>query len=401
MGTCRRSITVLAFFLSMALTMPSVLYAQKVRIGLFDSNQINTFVFNCIDGGYKVFGDSVFSREIKSGELVYISMMGDRLVLMDGELHFGTFNQLTINESVANSTFRLKLVDPIKEPRNYTGDLEINRFHGNIQLINELPVDLYIAGVVEAEGGSASPVEFYKAQAILCRSYTIKNWEKHPGQNFNLCDNTHCQAFHGMSDENPLIYDAVLATHGLVLVDLNSAIVSAIFHSNSGGETQRAADVWSSGDDYLQAVVDPFSEGQRSAKWEKAMSLNEWTEYLKRHSKADISKLSPEQLLIRQDHRKKYFILGTDSLRLADIRSDFQLKSTFFSMTLQNDSIQIHGKGYGHGVGMSQEGAMEMARQDYSASDILRFYFYDVKVVELADVPVESLPETFQFFFSR
>ena len=382
--------------LSAALTLPSVLSAQRVRVGLFDNAQINTFVFNCIDGGYKVFGDSVFSREIKGGELVYVSMMGDRLVMMDGDLHFGTFNSLTINESAAGSTFRLKLVDPIKEPRNYSGSLEINRFHGNVQLINELPLDEYLAGVVETEGGSASHAEFYKAQSILCRSYAILNWEKHPGQNFNLCDNTHCQAFHGMSDENPLIYEAVLATHGLVMVDINSAIVSAIFHSNSGGETQRAADVWSSGSDYLQAVVDPFSEGQRNARWEKSIGMIDWKNYLAQRSKTDISKLAADQLLIRQEHRKKYFILGSDSIRIADVRSDFQLKSTFFSMELKDDSIQIHGKGYGHGVGMSQEGAMEMARQDYSASDILRFYFYDVKVVELSDVPVEALPETFR-----
>jgi len=375
---------------------PTSLSAQKVRIGLFDDSQIKTFVFNCINGQYVVFGDSVFSREIKAGELVYVSMMGDRLVLMDGELHFGTFNYIEFNESLANSSFRLKLVDPIKEPRNYEGELRISRFHGSIQLCNELELDNYLAGVVQAEGGSSATAEFYKAQAILCRSYAIKNWEKHPGQDFNLCDNTHCQAFHGMCDENPLIQDAVLATHGLVLVNSSSLIASAIFHSNSGGETQRASDVWSSGEDYLQAVVDPFSDKQRNARWETSMSTAKWKEYLSQHTKSDISKLPDDLLLIRQDHRKKYFILEKDSLRIADIRSDMNLRSTFFSMEIKNDSLLIHGKGYGHGVGMSQEGAMEMARQDYSASDILSFYFYDVKIIELSDVPESELPEGFR-----
>ena len=396
MGTGRKIILFLSIAFIWSGFSASSLFAQKVRIGLFDNSQVKTLVFNCIDGQYSVYGDSVLSREIKSGELVYISMMGDKLVLMDGELHFGTFNNLEINESAANSSFRLKIVDPIKEPRNYEGDLRISRFHGSIQLVNEVPLDNYLAGVVESEGGSTALPEFYKAQAILCRSYAIKNWDKHPGQDFNLCDNTHCQAYHGRSDENPNIQDAVLATHGLVLVNSSSELVSAIFHSNSGGETQRAADVWSSGEDYLQAVVDPFSEKQRSASWETTILLEAWKQYLTNHNQNDISKLTNDQLLVKQDHRRKFFVVGKDTLRLVDIRADLNLRSTFFSMELVNDSIVIHGKGYGHGVGMSQEGAMEMAKQDYSASDILRFYFYDVNIIELSDVADSELPEEFR-----
>jgi stage II sporulation protein D len=396
MGAGIKSIIIIIFFLAGIAIFPAKLLAQNVKIGLFDDQPVNTFVFHCTEGNYNVYGDSVFNRIIREGELVYISMMGNRLVLMDGDLHFGTFNQLKITESSSNSTFRLKLVDPIREPRNYCGNLEINRFHGKVQLINELPLDTYLAGVVEAEGGSAAPVEFYKAQAILCRGYTVKSWEKHPGQNFNLCDNTHCQSFLGMNDENPAIFDAVLSTHSLVLADQNYSIVSAIYHSNSGGETQRAEDIWNGGEEYLQAVVDPFSEGLRSAVWKESISLIEWKNYLSAHCKSDFSKFSDEKLMIKQAHRKKYFLIGEDSIRLTDIRADLKLRSAFFSMELQNDTIHINGKGYGHGVGISQEGAMEMARQGYSYSDILRFYFYNVQIVELGDVPVSELPAGFR-----
>jgi stage II sporulation protein D len=396
MGTGKRSIILLSFFLGAVSLFTQGLSAQKVRIGLFDNQEIKTLVFHCIEGKYLVYGDSLPSREINKGDLVYISMMGEKLVLMDGDLRFGIFNKLEIRETSLSSYFRLKLVDPVREPQNYSGKLEINRFLGNIQLINELFLDEYIAGVVEAEAGSTAITEFYKAQAILCRSYAIKGWEKHPGQNFNLCDNTHCQAYYGMSDENPAIPDAVLSTHGLILADQKSNIVAAIFHSNSGGETQRASDVWSSGDDYLQAVLDPFSEGLRNARWEKSISMTEWKAYLSKKSKADLNQLTDQQLMIVQDHRKKYFIVGGDSLRLADIRSDFDLRSTFFSMENQNDSILLHGRGYGHGVGMSQEGAMEMGRQGYSYSDILRFYFYNVQIIELTNVAESALPDSFE-----
>ena len=387
---------IFAIFLAGALLFRQTLSAQNVRIGLFDNQEIKTFVFHCIEGKYSVYGDSVLSREIKKGELVYVSLMGEKLVLVDGDLHFGTFNRLEIKEAGENCNFRLKIVDPVREARNYCGKLEINLFLGTIQLINELPLDVYLAGVVETEAGSTATAEFYKAQAILCRSYALKNREKHPGQNFNLCDNTHCQAFNGISNENPGIPEAVYATHDMVLADENSQIVKAIFHSNSGGETQRASDVWNSGEFYLQSVLDPFSEKQRNALWEKTISLGQWKEYLTRHCKTNISKLADQQLLIRQDHRKKFFIVGTDSLRIVTIREDLDLRSSFFSMEIQNDSILIHGKGYGHGVGMSQEGAMEMGRQGYSYSDILRFYFYNVQIIELADVPELGLPGDFR-----
>lgn len=386
----------LCFLIGGMILLPHKILAQNVRIGLFDNEKIITLVFHCTEGSYHVFGDSVFSRDIKKGELVYLSLMGERLVLMDGDLNFGMFNQLKIKESVSNSTFRLKLVDPILEPRNYCGNLEVNRFHGSVQLINELPIDNYLAGVVESEGGPVANVEFYKAQAILCRTYAIKSWNKHPGQNFNLCDNTHCQSFMGMSDENPAIHDAVLSTHSLILADQSFQLVTAIFHSNSGGETQRASDIWNRGEDYLESVIDPFSLGLRNSEWKKSISIEEWRNYLTRNCKSDVSRYSNEQLLINQVHRKKHFILGTDSIRLSDIRNDFSLKSGFFSMVLQGDSILLNGKGYGHGVGMSQEGAMEMSRQGFTYSDILRFYFNNVQIIELGDVPLSGLPEGFK-----
>jgi hypothetical protein len=149
MGTGRRirNLFILLYFAGFFITKIS---AQNVRIGLFDDEQVRTIVFHCTGGTYRAIGDSVFFRTIESGELVYLSIMGDKLVLMDGELHFGTFNQLEIVESSSKDSYRLKLVDPIREPGNYTGRLEINRFHGSMQLINEIPMDDYIAGVVEA-----------------------------------------------------------------------------------------------------------------------------------------------------------------------------------------------------------------------------------------------------------
>lgn len=368
-------------------------FSQDVRVGLFWKNTANAFVFHCTEGKYQVFGDSMYTRTLNAGDLLYVGQVGDHISLMDSELQHGEFSRVEFRNSDSHCGFRLKLVDSLTEARNYSGRLELSLFFGSLQIINTLPMDDYIAGVVEAEGGPSAETEFYRAQAILCRSYAIKNWEKHMGEGYNLCDNIHCQVFKGISDENPSIPEAVLSTHGLVLVTQNYSLVPAIFHSNSGGETQRASDVWNSSEDYLQAVLDPFSEGQRSSRWEKSISLESWKNYLSGYTK--IESFPDEDLMIKQEHRKKFFVLGEDLLRITDIRAAFNLKSTFFTMELKPDTVLIHGKGYGHGVGMSQEGAMEMARQGYSYSDILRFYFYNVRIMDISDLPASELPEEF------
>jgi stage II sporulation protein D len=349
-------------------------------------------VFHCTGGLYSIYGNSVYFRDIQKGELVYISIINGELVIMDGELNHRNFQSVNFSDKAGNSQFRLKLVDPVLEPRDYSGQLYLTVLNGFVQMINQVHLDEYLAGVIESEGGSTAPLEYYKAQAILCRSYAIKNWDRHPGQDFNLCDNTHCQAFRGLCTANPSIYDAVIGTHGVVMTDMNFKIASAIFHSNSGGETQRAQDVWDRDESYLQAVIDPFSEGLRSSDWVLNMPLQDWKNYLAAKFKDDLKSFSDQQLMIRQDHRLKYFIAGNDSLRLTDIRADLNLRSTFFTMYLKGDNILFSGKGYGHGVGMSQEGAIEMARQGYSASDILRFYYYNVRVTEMSEIPDSELP---------
>jgi stage II sporulation protein D len=92
--------------------------------------------------------------------------------------------------------------------------------------------------------------------------------------------------------------------------------------------------------------------------------------------------------------RKKYFILDKDSIKMSKIREDWGFKSSFFDMFPDGDSILIWGKGFGHGIGMSQEGAMKMARDGYSYQDILQFYFNGVRIMDYRDLPDSSLPKS-------
>lgn len=370
--------------------------AQDIRIGLFENRLVITFTFHCIKGGYDVISPDRTITRMQPGNLMYISIINDTLSVHDGQINYGSFLSLVFKDHSETGEFSIKLIDPEESSRNYEGDLEVLVRNSAVQLINQLPFENYIAGVVETEGGSSEHPEFYKAQAVISRTFALKNWKKHESQGFNLCDDLHCQAYKGMNDQDMQIHESVRATHNLVLYDRNYKLITTPFHSNSGGETQLASDIWIAGEEYLQAVLDPFSEGQKNSRWTEKISGSAWRKYVFSKMRGDTSKISDESLLIKQEHRKKYFIVGKDTLLMAEIRKDMGFRSTFFNMETDGDSITVCGRGYGHGVGMSQEGAMEMANQGYSFYDILRFYYDNIEISDLSDLPDSEVEEVFR-----
>ena len=328
--------------------------------------------------------------------MLYISIIGDSLLLSDGDLNYGYFKKTYFKDIGDKGIFRIRTIDPKGDSRDYEGDVEISINHKAILAVNIIEFDKYIAVVVETEGGPSAHPEYYKVQSILSRTYALRNFNAHESEDFNLCDHTHCQAFKGRSELNPEILHAVLSTHNLVLTGRYFALINTVYHSNSGGETRRASDIWTNDEEYFQAVVDPFSKDQPNYKWDKSIPFEMWKNYLISYGIKNINKIDSERLLIKQEHRNKYFIIQKDSVNIDRVRTDFNLRSGFFSMEMKGDSITFKGKGYGHGIGLSQEGAMEMARQGFSFSDIVRFYYHNVQIRDILNIPDEQLPEEFR-----
>ncbi len=371
------------------------LSAGDIRVGLYYEKLVSAFTFHCTAGTYQVNADDSDLFSADPGNILYISLINDSLYVNDGSSDFGPYRQLKFTDSELKGRCRIKIVEPALEASDYGGDIEVGITHGTLQLINEIDFDQYLAGVIETEAGSNAPEEFFGAQAVLCRTYALRNWDRHAEEGFNLCDHTHCQAFNGLKDQNPVIYTAVLTTHNMVVADRYSRLIVAAYHSNSGGETEQASDVWPVGYDYLRAIIDPFSKNQKHYQWRESLSPATWIAYLQAKG-FDVKNAKAANLLIQQPHRKKSFIYGDDTLSLSVIREDLGFKSAFFDMVLTGDTLIFNGRGYGHGIGLSQEGAMEMAREGYSYSDILRFYFNDVQIIDLNELPDSELPEVFR-----
>jgi stage II sporulation protein D len=159
------------------------------------------------------------------------------------------------------------------------------------------------------------------------------------------------------------------------------------FHSNCGGETSSSEDVWLTGQPYLRSVNDPYCVTSRNATWRKSYPLDEWVSFLRKSGYKENAD-NPAAFNFLQDSRLPDYKTGSFSLPLRTMRMDLNLRSTFFSVYSIGDSIILRGRGYGHGVGLCQEGAMVMALKGFKYSDIIAFYYYGVSISDIKNAVI-------------
>lgn len=367
--------------------------AQPVEVGLFQDHLVQAAVVYCSSGTYQLLLEGELRLRIEEGDILYFTLEEGKVKVLDAERDFGYASHVELRSLSTESVFRVRSITPEIDSRMYDDNLLVIPADRYLTLINQVDLDKYLAGVVEAESGPNAEKEFYKAQSILCRTFALKQMDRHSNEGFSLCDRPHCQTYKGKSNANPDILEAIIETSGVILADYNFKLITAAYHSNSGGQTQRASDVWLSDVDYLQSVVDPYSLHQSHAKWQDTISFEAWKAYLLKNGMKSVIRIPEEIIYIEQMRRKKFFVLDKDSIKLTKIREDWGFKSAFFDMFPDGDNVLVWGKGFGHGIGMSQEGAMKMARDDFTYQDILQFYYHEVRLMDYRDLPDSSLPK--------
>jgi stage II sporulation protein D len=256
-------------------------------------------------------------------------------------------------------------------------------------MVNIVQFEHYLAGVVECEAGQRRPVEFYKAQAVICRTYTLNNLARHLGEDYELCDLTHCQVYRGSADVQEIL-QAVLATKGLVIVDNARHLINAAYHSNCGGYTVNSEDVWSMPMPCLKAVKDTFCLNQLHATWEKHFSMNDWLNYLeKKESSLKKNDTKGEAYWDSiPGYRKIYFYDKGYLIPLKDMRLELNLHSTWFTVEKKDNEVILRGRGNGHRVGFCQEGAIHMAQRGYTYLQLLHFYYQGIQLIDSSTLPI-------------
>jgi stage II sporulation protein D len=364
---------------TMLLFTTLILRAADIRIGLYYGTEIQSIVFSAVEGEYLISANGKPVAVVRKGSMFHIERTGSGLAVHDTAQSYGVFGVLEFKGISDINVFRVKPVSPALQSKESDDDLSVMVFYDAMRLINRLGLEKYIPGAVEAEGGSGANPEYYKAQAVIARTFALKNFHRHANDGFNLCDGVHCQSFKGKSRMNKQIYDATRFTEGETLVDKAGEPAVTVYHANCGGVTGSASIEWNKDLPYLVPVNDPFCNGSAHKNWSKTIVMNTWIEYLNTKGyTGEISKLySPVET-----GRHKYLDQVNHKILLTEMRKDLNLKSSYFRVESGNDFVVIHGHGYGHGLGMCQEGAMEMARVGYTYMDILMFYFRNLTLTK-------------------
>jgi stage II sporulation protein D len=371
--------------LSILITLTSFYVpAENLQIRLYAHLKINTLQLNVVSGSYKILadGNSIADSDLES--IIKLTLKGDSIQLTQNDKIIGNFIYIKF-VGTQNEQIKIKLINPDRKPRVYENNLSFSVSEEYIRIINDVVLDKYIAGVTEAEAGSRSNLEFYKVQAILARTFALTHINKHVAEGFSLCDQVHCQAYYG-KPKDLTIFKAIEETKGKVVVDENLNLIVAAFHSNSGGQTANSEDVWGSKTTYLRSVTDSFSIKMPNSKWERRMLTDDWLSYLKLKHNFPTEQDDAKSIALnfKQDQRKIFLECSNSRVPLKNIRQDLQLKSTFFSISIINkDSVLFKGRGYGHGLGMCQEGAMRMSKSGYTYTQILNFYYKNIQLIDL------------------
>jgi stage II sporulation protein D len=285
--------------------------------------------------------------------------------------------------------------------RDYRGSVEVRKIDGNLWVINILDFESYLKGVVPCEIGGISErqLEAAKAQAVAARTYARAHIGQYSELGFDLYATVQDQVYKGISCERVLTSKAVESTAGEVLFYGNQPI-EAKYHSTCGGRTADFSDAWSGvSPPYLRSVVCRYCTKSPHYEWRKVMAKGDFFAHIRnRLSRINIT-LERGELIhsfritrSRRSHRIKELFLTTNineyKIPNYRIRTLFGepgdpgglLKSNYVYVRTEGDKVIIEGRGFGHGVGMCQFGAIEMANQGKNYRQILYHYYQGTRI---------------------
>lgn len=272
----------------------------------------------------------------------------------------------------------------------------------------DMGLEEYIKGVVSAEMPASYELEALKAQAVVARTYTLNKIMEHKKSgntvhpNADICsDSTHCQAYldsdtrikkwNDKGEDGLQLWDrieeAVISTNGIIIT-YNQEPIKAFFHANSGGKTENVELVWSGeAIDYLQSVETVGENNYNQYSSNVMLTKEELNSIMKnKYPTCKIDFKKDDYILIQnrsESGRVQNLQIGNITMSGTDARKIFGLKSTNFEISINAQGVEFIVLGYGHGVGMSQTGANELAKGGYNYEQIIHHYYTNVEIINM------------------
>jgi stage II sporulation protein D len=309
--------------------------------------------------------------------------------------------------------------------RRYRGRLQVLARPEGLQLINHVPLEDYLASVVGSEMPASWPQQALRAQAVAARTYALKG--RRPAAAFDLQATVASQMYRGLEAETASTREAVQATRGKVLT-YGSSLIDAVFHSSSGGSTESSGDLWAQQLPYLVSVPD-FDQESPVRSWRQPLEPLLLLRAFPETGGASIIEVLSTTSTGRVRQARVLGPAGALVLSGASLRSRLGLKSTWVRFELElppapaatiSTGVSLPlpplpaltlapalpapaavpamplpqlvavGRGFGHGIGMSQWGALAMARRGDSYLSILSHYYRGTQLRAYGDLALTA-----------
>lgn len=272
----------------------------------------------------------------------------------------------------------------------YKGDILIsNSGSGRLDIIEYLSIEDYLYGVLPYEMSPDWPVEALKAQAVASRTYALKNIN--PARDYDITDGPEMQVYNGTARINARIIEAVNLTRGEVL-KYKGKLITAFFHACCGGHTASVKSTW--GEDVIKPLLgipDPFCSDSTHYRWQIYIPSADLLKFIQ--SQGSTALKIRNVRIDRKDSSGRSVTLkfltdqGTKTIPVSEARKRFgtyEFKSTYLSrITPVKGGYEFSGRGWGHGVGMCQDGAKTMAFKGRTYKKILHHYYPGAAVTDL------------------
>jgi stage II sporulation protein D len=374
-----------------------------VRIRIFQQFEVTRAAFDLTDGALVLCdGQGAPIPHEPQSRHAYISLQDQQVAVA---FEPGTaaarlapkYSKIWVKGGDSRLVFIKLAVPELNIRRKYEGGgIEVSVKYGRLAFINQLPLELYLARVLPSEMDPEHfTAEALKAQAVVARTWALKNLSRHGRLGYNFCDSTHCQVYKGRLLVSRRAERAVKETLGQVLA-YHGHLAEAFYHSTCGGNTAYVNEVWGGqAVPYLSRVEDRWSPDNRPycshspfAEWTIFTSLRRLQHILKKeHWLGEDEELQDvkvaavnlsgrvQRILLATDKRSK--VVSEESFRRL-LNQEFgraKILSKFYSISVEGQQFKLSGKGLGHGVGLCQWGARGMAQYGFGYPEILKHYF--------------------------
>lgn len=365
--------------------------AGEVSIRIFARTKPITVVFTPSQGDFILRDGTGKTVSIKGFESVIITLYNEEVIYRTFSGESRVVDSVLIEPATAEALFSLRAPGKNEGVKILDGSLRVKPYPGSLLILNITEAENLLPGVVRAEAGASGPEEYFRSQAVVARTYAYRNLDRHELDGFNLCDDTHCQVYPGIIYDS-IIIKACYSTEGKVIVDRDSTLIVSAFHANCGGMTAASSDVWVSSHSYLVSVRDTYCLSSKSAQWERVLESAQWDEYLRSRGvppgRESVLYSPPGSLPVRAVNHD----VGGINISYEEVRQRFALRSAYFTVNREEEGVRLIGRGYGHGVGLCQDGARAMADVKKKYNEITGFYYPGTFITDIKNAKKPERP---------